>query len=131
MIKAHRNQLGVAKNTAQGKALRVLCVCSAGVLRSPTLANYLHKEWGYNTRACGSSEEYALIPLSEALIEWADTIIFVNEENYVEALFRNQPLAALIEKKTIVLDIPDNYDYNDPTLVSIMHQQFTDAWNSQ
>lgn len=131
MINAHRNQLANVKNPFQGPSLRVLCVCSAGLLRSPTMASVLHQEWGFNTRACGSSEEYALIPLSEALVCWADLIVFVNQENYVETMFRNQPVASIIEGKKIVLDIPDDYEYNNPVLRAIIHQQFKDAYNSK
>jgi len=32
-------------NPYQTKAKKVLCLCSAGMLRSPTIANTLHKEY--------------------------------------------------------------------------------------
>lgn len=129
MISASRNQLMVAKNSFQGKDLKALCVCSGGVLRSPTLANALHKEFGFNTRACGSSEEYALIPISEALIAWADIIVFVNPDNFHEAVFHNRPLEKIIEGKAILLNIEDDYEYNNPVLVRMLLQQFSDEWN--
>lgn len=131
MIRAHRNQFANVKNPFQGSTLKVLCVCSAGLLRSPTLASVLHQEWGFNVRACGSSEEYALIPLSEALVAWADLIVFVNHENYTEALFRNQPMASIIEGKSMVLDIQDDFEYNNPVLRTMLHAQFTEAYNSK
>ena len=53
-MNSNYNRLGNSRNIYQGKDKRVLCVCSAGLLRSPTAANVLHKEFGYNTRACGS-----------------------------------------------------------------------------
>ena len=80
MENATRNQLSNVSNYFQGNAKKVLCVCSAGLLRSPTVANVLHQELGYNTRAVGTAKEYALIPITEALVAWADEIVFVDED---------------------------------------------------
>lgn len=123
MIKATRNQLANIKNPYQGSALKVLCVCSAGLLRSPTLAHTLNVHLKLNTRACGTSEEFALIPLSEALVKWADQIVFVNNDNYTEA-FNMGYEEMLNVKNVIVLDIPDSYDYCDSTLVQICLEQY-------
>ena len=82
MIKGHRNQLYNIHNEFQGNTKKVLCVCSAGLLRSATLQNTLIREYGYNCRNCGTEESYALIPISEALLLWADEIVFVNKANY-------------------------------------------------
>lgn len=79
MIKSQRNQLGNATNPFQGDAVKALCICSAGLLRSPSIAKFL-TEKGYNTRACGMAEDYALIPLSEALLHWCDEIHVVAEQ---------------------------------------------------
>ena len=119
------NRLANSSNKFQGPAKRVLCVCSAGLLRSPTTANVLHKEYGYNTRACGTSEEYALIPLDDVLIAWADEIVFVEQEKYDEAWadFGDK----LKHKRNIVLDIPDRYEWGDPELEAIIKKQYADA----
>jgi len=70
-------QLNVT-NSCQTEAKRVLCVCTAGILRSPTAANVLNQEFGYNTRSCGVDERFALIPLDEVLLEWADEIVVID-----------------------------------------------------
>lgn len=109
-----------AKNPHQGEFPRVLCVCSAGLLRSPTLAWVLSNEpFNYNTRAAGT-EDYALVRMSEELIHWADHIYFVNQENYENARRRFPQIDSRI---VTVLSIPDNYDYRDPKLVEIMREQ--------
>ncbi|MDA3854969.1 MAG: hypothetical protein PF569_01825 [Candidatus Woesearchaeota archaeon] len=125
MIKGTRNQIFNIKNEAQGKTKKVLTVCSAGLLRSATLQNFLIKEYGYNVRNCGTDESYALIPISEALVLWADEIVFVNEDNYymVKESIRNLNPSILIDK-CIVLDIPDQYNFNDPELVNICREQY-------
>ena len=73
--KAMRNVLANVHNHYQGKSERILCACSAGLLRSSSCANVLHREYGHNTRAVGLDLEYALIPINHQLIEWADSIV--------------------------------------------------------
>ena len=117
MILSKRNQLSNIHNSAQGKTKRVLCVCSAGILRSPTLAGHLYEKYKYNTRACGTSKEYALIPITEALITWADLILFVNKENYLQ--LDREELDLISERGTDVkcLNIEDDYMWNSPELI--------------
>jgi predicted protein tyrosine phosphatase len=57
---------------------------------------------------------------------WAEKIVFVNKENYNESLelFKDhQMLHNLITIRSIVLDIPDVYNYNDPELVIEFEKQ--------
>ena len=50
------NRLHNVRNPNQGPAKRVLCLCSAVLLRSPTVAWVLGKApYDYNTRAAGTS----------------------------------------------------------------------------
>ena len=110
-----KNKLATLNNPYQGKAKKVLCLCSAGLLRSPTMANVLHQEYGYNTRAAGVTQEYALIHVSEALLVWADEIICADHE--VEfSLKRNW--GEELPKATPVynLHIPDEYEWNNADL---------------
>ena len=123
MIKGHRNQLYNIHNESQGNIKKVLCVCSAGLLRSATLQNTLIKEYGYNCRNCGTEESYALIPISEALLLWADEIVFVNKSNY-RSVALDLAEMKIPEDKIFVLSIPDIYNFNDPKLVDICKQQY-------
>ena len=117
MILSKRNQLGNVHNYSQTKVKRVLCVCSAGLLRSPTLSNIIHQKYGYNTRACGTSKEYALIPITEALITWADLILFVNKENYLQ--LDSEELELISDRGTDVkwLNVEDDYEWNSLELI--------------
>lgn len=107
-------------NIYQGDTTRLLFVCSAGLLRSPTAANVAIK-LGYNARSCGTSTA-ALIPCSMNLLKWADHVIFVNFYNKDKAAqtFRYTEGASLIKSKSIVWDIPDDYDYDDARLVKVI-----------
>ncbi len=70
------NRMHNAGNLHQGQYKKVLCVCSAGLLRSPTTAVVLSKEpYNFNTRAAGCVPDYALIKVDAVLIHWADEIV--------------------------------------------------------
>jgi len=74
---------------------------------------------GINARSCGSNFNYALIPCSANLINWAEKIIFVNKENLwqlEENFLGHNELLAQIAYKQIVLNIPDNFEYMEPEL---------------
>jgi predicted protein tyrosine phosphatase len=122
MIKGTRNQLYNINNQWQGDTKKVLTVCSAGLLRSATLQNFLIKEYGYNVRNCGTVESYALIPISEALVLWADEIVFVDQENY-NMVYEDLKRLEVLDK-CIVLDIPDQYSFNDSELFDICRKQY-------
>ena len=124
MIKATRNQMANITNPFQGSSKKVLCICSAGCLRSPTLANVLHKELGYNTRACGSAESFALIPLTEALIHWADEIIFVDEDCKTYLDIETKEELSLAKARLITLNVPDDYAYGEEVLERELLQQY-------
>ena len=122
------NRLGNALNPYQGKESKVLCLCSAGLLRSPTAANVLHQEYGYNTRAAGVTTEYALIPVDDVLLAWADEIVCV-EPSVRDKLFSDyeEPVPEEIAKKITVLDIPDNFSWNDPKLCELIIEQYQEV----
>jgi predicted protein tyrosine phosphatase len=120
------NRLGNARNQFQGSYRRVLCVCSAGLLRAPTAAWVLSQEpYNYNTRAAGVTEEFALIPVDKVLLHWADEIVCLNEEH---ARVLRKPLKELGgNKPVIVLGIPDHFEYRDPELVELIKSAYDAA----
>lgn len=124
MIKGKRNQLANVGNKFQTSAKKVLCCCSAGLLRSPTLANVLHKEFGFNTRAVGCDKEYALIPISQALIWWADEIVFVNRAAYYSLDQEEKDEIDDVGVVTTLLDIEDDFDWNDSMLNKTLLDQY-------
>ena len=114
------NKLANCHNKYQGNAKKVLCVCSAGLLRSPTIAKVLAEEYGHNTRAAGIAEEYALIDVTDVLIEWADEIV-VAEQAVGRQLLNTFPEV----KEYICLDLPDKFAYNSPELVELIKERYT------
>ena len=121
------NRLHNMRNPNQGKAKKVLCVCSAGLLRSPTLAWILSNEpFNYNTRAAGTSTEYALIVLDEVQLQWADAVVFVDEGNHNVARYEFAELIDNMEHH--VLKIPDMYQFRDPKLIEAATEQLKEAF---
>ena len=108
----------VCKNPNQGIVTKILCVCSAGLLRSPTLAEELQKR-GYNTRSAGITPEYALIEVDDVLMEWADIVLCVHPqiEADVKIYFKEY------EDKIQTLKIPDQYDFRSETLKMKINEQ--------
>lgn len=138
ILKSPMNALHNVTNPYQGKEKRVLCLCSAGILRSARLAQILQQDYNCNTRSAGVAD-YALIPVSTALLEWADEIICVEQEVDVQLmndirLLVNQGLWVEedideIRRKTITLNIPDIYERMNPTLQRIIIEQYEEAIN--
>ena len=136
-----RNQLGVIFNDYQGKYKKVLTVCSAGCLRSPTAAHILSSSpWSFNTRCAGTSSEYAIVPVTESLIIWADIILVMDsdQQKYVKDM-QNKIFNDMEEywsydfkiKPIINLEIEDNYNYRDPKLVEIMTEKFKELFTNE
>ena len=109
-----------AKNEYQGQWPRTLCVCSAGLLRSPTLAWVLSNEpYNCNVRAAGSHPEYALVPLDRVLLTWAQRVVFVNRENHERAKESGLEWKA----DTYILDVPDQYNFRQEELVNAIRME--------
>ena len=114
------NRLANANNKYQGSYKRVLCVCSAGLLRSPTAALVLSQEpYNFNPRAAGLEPEFALVPVDRVLLEWADEIVTMTSE-------QAQGVRALLEedKPIVVLGIDDNFRYRDPDLIRLIRESY-------
>lgn len=96
---------------------KVLFVCTQNRLRSPTAENIFSELDGIQVKSAGT-DSHARIHLTSKMIEWAD-IIFAMEKIHEEKIkkkFRKK----IIGKKIVVLNIPDNYDYMQPELISLL-----------
>ncbi len=117
------SRLGVIKNSYQGDYEKVLCVCSTGCLRSPTAAVVLSQEpFNFNTRSCGLNKEFAIIPIDEGLIEWADEIVCMD-------LYQQHCLGKITKKPIFNLNISDIYGYRDPELIAAIKKSYQNCDN--
>jgi hypothetical protein len=116
------NRLHNVNNPNQGHSKKVLCVCSAGLLRSPTIAWVLsNSPYNFNTRAAGAVEEYALVPVDEVLLQWADVVVFADKDHKRMLSYEHKELIDNME--TYVLDIPDIHKFRSPKLVELIEEK--------
>jgi len=97
--------------------VRALFVCSQNRLRSPTAEEVFSKYPGVECQSAGTDES-ANVPLDPELLDWAE-IIFVMENthrNRVSKRFKKY----LNGKRLIVLNIPDDYEFMEPSLVRML-----------
>jgi predicted protein tyrosine phosphatase len=113
---------GVHSNSYQGDYKRVLTVCSANMLRSPTIAHVLASTpYDYNTRSAGTSD-FALIPVTEELLFWADEIVCADTEHAV--IVQKRLMDLNLDKPLVNLRIPDIYEYRNPELIMMIRQRY-------
>lgn len=115
------NRMHMAKHPSQGKAKKVLCVCTGGLLRSPTTAWVLsNPPYNYNTRSAGLKPEYALTPVDDVLIHWADEIVCMTNE-HLKTLKKKFDIS---KKKVTCLGLSDDYLYRDPRLIKEIKSRY-------
>jgi predicted protein tyrosine phosphatase len=100
----------------------LLFICSRNQWRSPTAESLWRRRVGFEARSAGTSPN-ARRPVGPADIRWAD-VIFVMEHKHRQRL--QAEYSRLLEHKRLhVLDIPDDYRYMDPELISILEDTVT------
>ena len=98
---------------------RALCVCSAGMLRSATMAWVLsNSPFDFNTRACGT-EEFALVRLDMVLYKWSDYVLFAHKQHQDFAFKKFGK-----RDNTFVVGLEDKYNYRDPELLRVLDVKF-------
>jgi predicted protein tyrosine phosphatase len=98
--------------------MRALFLCSQNRLRSPTAERIFSGREGLEVESAGL-DAGAENPVSPELIEWAE-IIFVMEKAHKNKLDRKfRPF--LKGKRIVCLNIPDDFEYMDPKLISILN----------
>ena len=100
-------------------ALNLLFICSRNQWRSPTAERLWFKREGINARSAGTAKS-ARRRVTQADVQWADAV-FAMEEKHKERLqaeFRQD----LRHLDLFVLDIPDDYGFMDPELVTLIEE---------
>jgi predicted protein tyrosine phosphatase len=118
------NRFHNISNPYQGNLKKVLCVCSAGLLRSPTLAYLLSGDpWNYNTRAVGTDVGHALIPVELIHLVWSDLIICMNgeQERFLKEMKKSSKWK--VRAKIVCINVPDAFEYRDPALIELLKER--------
>ena len=94
-----------------------LFVCSQNRLRSPTAEHIFADVPGIATLSAGTNRD-AEEPLTDALVAWADVIFVMERAHRSKVQMKHR--SALKDKRLVVLDIPDEYEFMDPHLVRLL-----------
>lgn len=94
----------------------VLFICSRNQWRSPT-AERIWNHPGISVRSAGTSPR-ARRSVNTSDIEWADTILVMEEKH--KSRLRAQYANLLRYKNVQILDIPDEYQFMDDELVTLL-----------
>ena len=98
----------------------VLFLCSQNRLRSSTAETIFADSDGFEVRSAGLNND-AVVPTTPELIEWAD-YIFVMEKahrNKLQKKFKKQ----INKQRVIYLNIPDEYEYMEDGLISLLRHR--------
>ena len=95
----------------------VLFVCSQNKLRSPTAEQVFARRDDLEVSSAGTNND-AENPLTAELVEWADVIFVMEREHRTKLQKRFR--AHLKSKRVICLDIPDDYGFMEPALVTLL-----------
>jgi len=117
------SRIGNCANRYQGSYKRVLAVCSAGLLRSPTIALILSQSpYNYNTRAAGIESDYALVKVDQVLLEWADEIVCAGDD-HAEAI-KCMLSSFNLNKPIVSLKLADVYEYRNSKLIKLIKERY-------
>jgi len=94
--------------------MNLIFICSRNKWRSPTAEAIFRNSQRHQARSAGTSAS-ARVKVNETMIDWAD-LIFVMEQRHRQLLQER----FAIDKKIIVLDIEDDYQFMDDELVDMI-----------
>ncbi len=105
--------------------LKILFVCTINRMRSITAQNVFQDDERFEVRSAGTDKS-ATITVNDELLNWADTIVVMerHHRNTIRGKFPNH----YENKRIVCLYIPDDYDYMQPELISILKERVEDVY---
>ena len=105
---------------------KVLFVCARNQWRSPTAENLYRRDQRLQVRSVGLSPK-SRRRIKEADLDWADLVLVMESEHKSRLL---KDYSKLELPSVVSLDIPDDYPYMDPELISRLTEEVEDALES-
>jgi predicted protein tyrosine phosphatase len=102
------------------QARRVLFICRLNRHRSATAERIFSKRPDLEVRSAGTEED-AMVRVNGRMLDWAD-VIFTMDEKQRASLGRMFPSHRALDQ-LICLDIPDEFTFLDPALVTLLEQK--------
>lgn len=100
--------------------MRLLFLCSRNQWRSPTAEKVYQNDPRVEVRSAGVSAA-ARCRVSEKLLLWADFVLVMEHEH--KQRLREQFPELLRDLRIDVLDIPDDYQFMNPELVTMIRER--------
>ena len=75
----------------------------------------------YEAKSAGT-DQHAVVRISQALIDWADVVFVMSEKEDGHQTFIENNFT-LKDKLVCDLDIPDNYERDDPELLGLLRMK--------
>ena len=94
-------------------------------MRSATAHSVYSEDDRFEVKSAGTDKS-ANTPLSEDLLLWADAVVVM--ERHHRNVIRKQYPEIYGNKRIVCLYIPDEYDFMQPELITILKQQFEDVY---
>lgn len=113
-----------ARITFHSNAMRLLFICSRNQWRSPTAEAVYQNDPRVEVRSAGVSAS-ARRKVTQKLLLWADVVLVMEPEH--KRRVREQFSDIADDLRIEVLDIPDDYEFMDPELVSLIRER-TEPW---
>jgi predicted protein tyrosine phosphatase len=104
------------------RPLRVLFVCSRNRRRSPTAETVFATWRGIEVASAGLKPD-ADNPLDAEQLGWSELIVVMERRHRDE--LRRRFRAQLRDQRVICLDIPDDYERDDPALVALLRARMS------
>ncbi len=101
--------------------MNVLFICNQHKHRSKTAEELFREQ--FETRSGGLYNEK---PVTHEALQWAETIVVMEEEQRSE-LVKRFPILCM-QKRLLCLDIPDRYSYQQPELVTLLERKVHDLF---
>jgi len=102
--------------------MKVLFVCTANKLRSPTAEDVFRDYPGIEAMSAGTDAN-APTPLTKELVASVDLIIVMENHHreHIRKKFKQRPA----DSRIITLNIPDEYERGDPELIELLKSKVT------
>ena len=99
-----------------------LFICSQNRLRSPTAEQIFSQRDDIEVESAGTNND-AENPITSELVRWADVIVVMERTHRQKVRRRFQK--DLGGKRIICLDIPDEYEFMEPSLVRLLQARMS------
>jgi len=105
--------------------MNILFICSRNKKRSCTAETIFRDVQGHKVWSAGT-EANAIVRVSEKLINRSDMIFVMEKVHRDKLIYQFGDLLA--DKTIVILDIPDEYEYMDEELVTMLRDMMEPYW---